>query len=66
MQIWQLFNILRQPVDISITVFPNPTKLTNYLFIFNTKYYFSQANLICKSCLCILCYCVDAAKQSEM
>ena len=29
MQIWQPFIILRQPVDISVTVFPNLTKLTN-------------------------------------
>ena len=33
MQIWQLFIILRQPVDISVTVFSNTTKLNNYLFI---------------------------------
>ena len=35
MQIWQqLFIVLRQPAAISVTVFSNPTKLTNYLFIF--------------------------------
>ena len=33
MQIWQFFIVLRQPVDISVTVFSNPTKLTNYIFI---------------------------------
>ena len=33
MQIWQLFNVLRQPVNISVTVFSNSTKLANYLFI---------------------------------
>ena len=33
MQVSQLFVILRQPVPISVTVFSNPTKLTNYLFI---------------------------------
>ena len=32
MQIWQLFIVLKQPVDISITVFFSiPTKLTIYL-----------------------------------
>ena len=29
MQIWQLFIVLRKPVDLSVTVFSNPTKLTN-------------------------------------
>ena len=33
MQIWQLFIILRQPVTISVTIFSNPTKLTNDIFI---------------------------------
>ena len=33
MQILQLFNVLRKPVAISITVFSNPTKLINFLFI---------------------------------
>ena len=37
MQIWQLFFILKQPVDILVTVFYNLTKLTNYLFIFNIE-----------------------------
>ena len=32
MHIWQLFIILRHPFVISVTVFSNPTKLTNYLF----------------------------------
>ena len=34
MQIWQLFRILKQPAHISVAVFYNLTKLTNYLFIF--------------------------------
>ena len=37
MQIWQLFTVLNRRVDISVTVFSNLTKLTNYLFIFNTE-----------------------------
>ena len=37
MQIWQLFMILKQPVHISVTVFYNLTKLTNYLFIFTIQ-----------------------------
>ena len=37
MQIWQILIVLEQPVDISVTVVSNLTKLTNYLFIFNTK-----------------------------
>ena len=28
----QLFILLRQPANISVTVFPNTTKLTNYLY----------------------------------
>ena len=31
MKIWQLFIILRHHVTILVTVFPNPTKLTNDL-----------------------------------
>ena len=34
MKTWPLFIILRQLVTISVTVFSNWTKLTNYLFIF--------------------------------
>ena len=33
MQIWQLFIVLSQPVDISVTVLSNLTKLTNELCI---------------------------------
>ena len=33
MQIWQLFIILKQPVHISVTVFSNLTKLTNYIYV---------------------------------
>ena len=33
MQILQFFIVLRQPVVNSVTVFSNPTKLTNYLFM---------------------------------
>ena len=33
MQIWQIFIVIRQSVDISVTVFSNPTKLTNVHFI---------------------------------
>ena len=39
MQTWQLFIILKQPVPISVTVFSNLTKLTNYLLIFTIKLY---------------------------
>ena len=35
MQIKQLFIILRQPVINLVTVFSNPTKLSNHLFIFS-------------------------------
>ena len=31
MQIWQLVIVLRQPVNISVTIFSNSTKLTNYV-----------------------------------
>ena len=34
MQTWQLFILLKQNVHISLTVFSNLTKLTNYLFKF--------------------------------
>ena len=37
MQIWQLFIILRKAVAISVTVFSNPTKLTNYLFYLSNR-----------------------------
>ena len=33
MEIWQFFIVLRHPVTILVTVFPNPTKLTKDLFI---------------------------------
>ena len=38
MQIWQLFIVLRQPVDISVTVFSNPIKLSNFLLSLLSKY----------------------------
>ena len=38
MQTWQLFIILKQPVHISVTVFSNLTKLTNYLLSLLSKY----------------------------
>ena len=34
MKIWQLFIILKRPVDISVTALCNVTKLTNYLNVF--------------------------------
>ena len=37
MQIWQLFIVLRQPVALSVTVFSNPTKLTNYVLSLLSK-----------------------------
>ena len=33
MQIWQLFIVLKQPVDISVTASSNPTKFTDYIKI---------------------------------
>ena len=32
MQTWQLFIVPRHPTDISVTVFTDPTKLTNDLY----------------------------------
>ena len=37
MQIRQLFIVLRQPFAISVSVFSNPRKLTNYIFILPIK-----------------------------
>ena len=52
MQIWQLFIILRQPVAISVTVFSNPTKLTNDLFISpNQNINRSLAKTVFDSCI---------------
>ena len=38
MQLWQLFIVLRQPVALSVNVFSNPTKLTDYLLSLLKKY----------------------------
>ena len=47
----KIFIILRQPVSISVTVFSNHIKLTNYLFIFPIKIFFGD-QFYARNCIC--------------